>query len=1069
MTENNSTNVSIVSYVKKYIKDHNLYPYYTSVQNLTYRNDSYTPNQNELDDTLLFAVETKQPELVEFLIKNVPGGYSNEAISKAFKYAVSTVHGGDVEIVVKILELASNKISDKEAISKAFEHAALYNKADAVVKILELASAKISNEAISEAFKIAASYRNTDAVVKIWELAGAKIRNEAISKAFEYATSNRNTDVVVKILELASAKISNEAISEAFEYARRGGTDVVVVVKLLELASDKLSDEAISEAFKIAASHGKTDAVVKIWELASGKINDEVISEAFKIAAASYNNTDVVVKIWELASGKISDKVISEAFKEVTTLKWWHSHPNSIAKILELASDKISNEVISEAFESSISNGRTDFAIKILEFASDKISNELISKTFKSSPLFLNMGLIIKIIEFASDKISDVEAISETFKSAASNYISSNVAIKIVEFASDKISNEAISQAFKSALSTGRRDLAIKIVEFASDKISNEAISQAFKSALSTGRRDLAIKIVEFASDKISNELISEVFKFALSNGRTDLAVKIVELASDKTNNEAISQAFKIAASYNNTDMVVKIWELAGDKISDEAISQAFKSALSYGRTDLAVKIVEFASDKTNNEAISEAFKIAASYNNTDMVVKIWELAGDKISDEAYTKIFKFYASNKSFDMMVRILNSVVDKIDANIAISEIWQLVKDDTDSDALEASYISALNDENHHSLDVLEPTKKAELLNKMTDSLKHKFAHDLVQKGNYLAASEYHDMFVPNLKKDLVESIKTYVKKSEEGNNLQALINLFDKHKIELPSALQKYVNDPRDHSDKTEMNEILSDGLVSKFVDFYLAKQASLKSANQYTFEDYCADLSRIVNKIDLEHSLEILAINGARPVKADNDFFVYRGLNLPNASEFVDDIFNNGHKMRDKDGDFNFHYCMKQPWSYSPCRWEYTAVYTSPVKSMAQSFANGQTISYNSKSSAVLLEIKVGKNPFVCGHNTFEQELVFSGIEPKNIKSATVNGQKIFNPNYIETELDKMTLEDTKDAHMAIYESTGCEKLIGERAADSKFSSYEKFIAEFGPQEVAALRAEIYEDFQHHWA
>ncbi len=353
----------------------------------------------------------------------------------------------------------------------------------------------------------------------------------------------------------------------------------------------------------------------------------------------------------------------------------------------------------------------------------------------------------------------------------------------------------------------------------------------------------------------------------------------------------------------------------------------------------------------------------------------------------------------------------------------------------------------------------------------------ANQALQKGNIIEAA-----FLQNkggsvsydLRHDIVESIKVGILASKEVNKFQALIGVLTKNGIQLPSFLDKYLNDPTDYENTNELKMVLSDQFLNALVDKYLAG-FEVNEVNRCLtdYSKYAVSMSQVVKQIEEDLALEVLVINKLTLVPLQEEHFVYRGLRLTDVEGFISHNFLHGHKALLKNGVHNFGFHAEEPWSKTIktgfASWEFSGNYVSFSKIMAKVFAGGDTgMSSLLNSGGILMQIKVGpETKFVCGRNNQEYELVtLSTIPVEAIKSLAIvgTGQVISNPNYKESALDSAK-PLTEEEMIANYKAMGCEQYVNSNKEKMKnngeLSSYEKFIETFTPAEFAEHRKKVY--------
>ncbi len=342
--------------------------------------------------------------------------------------------------------------------------------------------------------------------------------------------------------------------------------------------------------------------------------------------------------------------------------------------------------------------------------------------------------------------------------------------------------------------------------------------------------------------------------------------------------------------------------------------------------------------------------------------------------------------------------------------------------------------------------------------------------LQKGNILDADFFYNKGAKlnfDLHHDLVQSLKLGITASKEVNKFQALIAVFNKNGIQLPSFLHKYLNDPKDYESTKELEMVLSEQFLYQLVDSYILNLGTTE------YNSYVVEMNQIVKKIEEDLALEVLAINKLMTTPLEQEYFVYRGLKLKDIPQFIDHNFVHGHKVLLKTGVHNFGFHAKEPWSKTVLglgNWEFSGNYVSFSKNAAQQFAT----TFGLEDDGVLMKIKISpETKAVCGRNEGEFELItLSTIPADSIKSITLvsSGEEIFNPNYIESALDSKASHSEYEM-IANFKSIGCNehiRVIKESMnSGGELSSYEKFIETFTPEEYAKHREIVHLTAESH--
>jgi ankyrin repeat protein len=343
-------------------------------------------------------------------------------------------------------------------------------------------------------------------------------------------------------------------------------------------------------------------------------------------------------------------------------------------------------------------------------------------------------------------------------------------------------------------------------------------------------------------------------------------------------------------------------------------------------------------------------------------------------------------------------------------------------------------------------------------------------VLQKGNLLQVNKLINMggkINDQLKKDLVESIKIGTLASIEANKFQALIATCKKKGVSLPSFLDKYAADPKDYNSQAEMGMILNDQFLNEMVDKYI--ETFLPEDSRFCYSNsiqYVKKFNQIVTQIETDFAKEVLVINALSTMPVEQEFFVYRGVKIPDVNKFIEHNKLFGHKSLIKDKPQNFVFHAAEDWNNTPNKeysWEFLSVYMSYSKKLAESFAKNEfSTSTLTTGNGLLLTIKITPEiQLTCGNMLDGFEVVsLSTIPSKFIKSFTIvdTGEVIFNPHYIESDLDSKP-ELTEEQMLENYNLSGCEDYVNSKKKE--FHDYKGFEEIFKPEFLVAHRAEEY--------
>ncbi len=283
------------------------------------------------------------------------------------------------------------------------------------------------------------------------------------------------------------------------------------------------------------------------------------------------------------------------------------------------------------------------------------------------------------------------------------------------------------------------------------------------------------------------------------------------------------------------------------------------------------------------------------------------------------------------------------------------------------------------------------------------------NILQKNLYSLAKDFYENgghLEGNLRSDLIESIKIHINKSQSVFKLQALVNLFGKAKIDLPSFLQLSVFKTQQNSKQLEL--VLESSIIGKLVDHYVGKEYAQAKSNE--FQSYFKLFFSKLYEIQKDYSQEMVMLSGYKPLIPNQEYFVYRGLTVDDAEDFLESITNTGYS---KFGLFNL---------AEGNGWQFSGNYFSFLKNIAQAFLH----LHGHSKHGVILKVKMDSQAdWVCGASDDLYEVISSNTLSSTIKSITIDGEEILNPNYIPSEIDFMPESDGNES----YEKSGCKAML----------------------------------------
>ncbi len=283
------------------------------------------------------------------------------------------------------------------------------------------------------------------------------------------------------------------------------------------------------------------------------------------------------------------------------------------------------------------------------------------------------------------------------------------------------------------------------------------------------------------------------------------------------------------------------------------------------------------------------------------------------------------------------------------------------------------------------------------------------NILQKNFYSLAKDFYEKgghLEGNLRSDLIESIKIHINNAHSVFKLQAMVNLFGKAKIDLPSFLQQSVFKTQPNSKQLEL--VLQSSIIGKLVDHYIGKEYSQAKSND--FQSYFKLFFSKLYELQKDYSQEIVMLSGYKPLIPNQEYFVYRGLTVDDVEDFLESITNAGYS---KFGLFNL---------AEGNGWQFSGNYYSFLKNIAQDYVH----LHGHSKHGVILKVKMDSQAdWVCGAFDDLFEVISSNTPSSKIKSITIDGREILNPSYIQSEIDFMPEIDGNES----YEKSGCKTML----------------------------------------
>jgi hypothetical protein len=379
-------------------------------------------------------------------------------------------------------------------------------------------------------------------------------------------------------------------------------------------------------------------------------------------------------------------------------------------------------------------------------------------------------------------------------------------------------------------------------------------------------------------------------------------------------------------------------------------------------------------------------------------------------------------------------------------------------------------------------------------------------------YLASKLMNDFSNLDFEEMAIEAIIKGIGASPEPYKYNALINIYDKHNLDLPKELSVLVNTVHTKVEDVDGKLLASEQLrplaqhflklaKSKFIQDISNQQMScdLKTVrlideifaqngkdaflklhmlkNMFPFNKVLASidsefdalhktLGLALNLLDEDHAHEVLALSSLAPAAHKQNIMVYRGIAGNFEDSYIDYIFSHGHRAG---GDLFSYYVNNREFSWKPDGYQgdynFGGTYFSVSFNLAAAYA---------KNGGLIIEAKQDVGSVKrCGVHALE--LVLSNTVAKDIKAIyqiNENNELVktyFNPNYISAEIEvnlEFNFENIEyighdEQGSSLYKEIECIKLN----PVERYNNSLDFISKFDSTALAQERYEMYSNIE----
>jgi len=469
--------------------------------------------------------------------------------------------------------------------------------------------------------------------------------NELKLEFIKYLISRSDIDVSLKVgdqtaLSLAVGKNQTELIE--------------LILKKMKFNSVTERQQVLEQEYQRATSGGCREACVYLQGQLGGKLSSQVIADSFKSAVAANHFAEAV----ELAKmGTVDINQLVERYSEKSTLlmKLIASEDKSKEAFIQYVISRpdlnvaVSHEGNS-ALTEALKKGRYDLAKKML--AKNQLNvNDILAVNFEQYSQYKRKGTVLML---ALHQLSDHRRSEPQLEFIKYLIDRSDIDLSL------KIENQTALSFAVSKNQADFVDLILKKMKFNSVTERQQVLEQEYQRATSGGCREACTYLKDQLGGKLSSQAITESFKSAISSNRYKEAIDLAKQGYVDINqivgSETLLMRLISSEDKSKEDLIQYVLSRpdVNVAVSHEGNS-ALTEALKKSRYDLAKQIL--VKNQLNvNDVLAVNFERYSQYKTkgTALMLALGQL-GNHRSSEPQLEFIKYLIARTDIDLSLKV------------------------------------------------------------------------------------------------------------------------------------------------------------------------------------------------------------------------------------------------------------------------------------------------------------------------------------------------------------------------------------------------------------------------------
>ncbi|MCG8340533.1 MAG: hypothetical protein MI674_04675, partial [Cytophagales bacterium] len=474
---------------------------------------------------------------------------------------VAVEQGKDV-LIKPFLTQANQEKLGNEALAQAFAKAVAQGRGGIVASLIQKAQERIGDQAISASLLYASNTPNREEVTTaIYN----HIKPTVLGRIFVEAVNQNNTALLEGVLVKGIAKLEDTALQYAFERACQQGHSAIVGL-FLEREAVKESLQEIIPYFHQACEEGQVGVVGSF--LAQGSLPEAPLVTA-------------LVKALEEGPEAVKAILLAEVSKAVVEKVWKQGIEEKKACVVEalLAHERARSQLEQERLEAEFIQAVTaQYEHPLLEVLLNEAN---LGGTFIASVLnaAIEQGKM-KIINSILEKINK-DTLVEVLLHAVVEGKDGLLPFLLTQAEEVNVGNEAIAQAFETAVAQGKVEIVASLLEKAQERVGDEAISASLLYASNVPKRE---EVRSAIYNHIKPTVLGRIFVEAVIQNNTGLVEGVLVKGIAKLEDAALQYAFERACQQGHSAIVGLFLEREAVKESLQEIIPYFHQACEEGQ-----------------------------------------------------------------------------------------------------------------------------------------------------------------------------------------------------------------------------------------------------------------------------------------------------------------------------------------------------------------------------------------------------------------------------------------------------------------------------------------------------